>query len=290
MPLLISVIVVAYNASTTIRQCLSALRRQTDSGFEVLLVDSSTDGTAAVVQAEFPEVRIIRSEARLYPGAARNRGIQAAWGEIIAFVDSDCVAAPNWIETMRRAYADPSIDAVGGAVVPANPESRAGWGAWFCEFSSWAPVGEVRLMRDIPTCNISYRTAVLRRVAPFREHGYCSDTALNWRLTGSGHTLVFRPDLVVAHFNLTRVSRFLRKQKMHGRAFSRMRCQERHFGVAHRAFYAVGCGVLPMLLWTRMLRRELPPGYSRQAWRSMPVIVAGLLAWTWGEALGYVRP
>lgn len=290
MPLLISVIVVAYNASPTIRHCLAALRRQTDSGFEVIVVDSSSDDTASLVQTEFPEARIIHSDMRLYPGAARNRGIQAAWGEIIAFVDSDCVAAPNWVETLRRTYADPSTAAVGGAVIPANPESRVGWSAWFCEFSSWAPAGEVRAMRDIPTCNISYRAAVLQRVGPFREHGYCSDTALNWKLTNAGYTLVFHPDLVVAHFNLTSIRRFLWKQKMHGNAFSRMRCEERHFTVARRAIYAVGCSMLPILAWMRMLRRELPPGYDGQAWRSMPVIVAGLLAWTWGEALGYVRP
>jgi glycosyltransferase involved in cell wall biosynthesis len=284
----ISVIVVAYNAAHTIRACLTALENQIDREFELIVVDSSTDDeTASIVSNEFPRARLIRSNVRLYPGAARNRGIAEVTADVIAFVDSDCLAAPNWTELLKRAYSEPNVVAVGGAVVPANPESRIGWGAYLCEFSNWAPSGPPRKMVDIPTCNISYRPELLWQFGPFLENGYCSDTAMNWKLADAGHSLVFWPDLVVAHFNLNHLGRFARKQVMHGNAFARMRCQVRNLSVLQRAALVAGCILLPGLLLWRLIRRVVPAGYLSQALLSLPVILIGLVAWSWGEAKGY---
>lgn len=286
----ISVIVVAYNSAPTIRACLSALNSQTDGAFDLLVVDSSTDETPAIVQREFQHARLLRSDTRLYPGAARNRGIAAASGDIIAFVDSDCLADSHWIARLREAHSRFSASVVGGSVVPANPESVIGWGAYLCEFSSWLPSGQVRRMPDIPTCNISYKRQALEKYGPFREFGYCSDTALNWKLTAAGDPPLFVPGVRVAHFNLSRLGGFISKQVMHGQAFACMRSQERGLDWWRRGALAVGCGLLPAVLLARIVKRALPAGLATRWLQSLPVIVLGLAAWSWGEAKGYARP
>jgi GT2 family glycosyltransferase len=283
----LSVIVVAYNAARTIRASLGALARQTDDDFDALLVDSSTDGTPEIVRAEFPKVTVVRSETRLYPGAARNWGIAEATGNVIAFVDSDCLAAVDWVAQLKAAHAEYDAGAIGGSVAPANPQSVIGWGAYLCEFATWAPAGTIRRMPDIPTCNISYKREALEKYGPFREIGYCSDTALNWKLTAAGDAPLFVPDLRVLHFNHERLGRFLSKQAMHGEAFAAMRRDEQGLPAWRRWAYCAGCSVLPGVLLGRMAMKVIAGGLTKEAAWALPVVVLGLAAWSWGEARGY---
>jgi len=106
----LSVVIVAYNAAQTIRQCLEALRRQSEREFEVIVVDSSEDDTAAIVELEFPEARLIRCAHRKYPGDARNAGVEVASADVIAFVDSDCLADAEWAREIVRAHAGPESE------------------------------------------------------------------------------------------------------------------------------------------------------------------------------------
>ncbi len=96
--LFISVVIPSYNAEKTIRKCIDSLSRQTFRGdFEIILADSSGDLTAEVVSADYPRVKLIRFEKKTDPGTARNAGVKQAKGEVIAFIDADCEAAPDWI-------------------------------------------------------------------------------------------------------------------------------------------------------------------------------------------------
>lgn len=85
---LVSVIVPAYNAEASLERTLSSLLAQDYEPLEVIVVDDgSTDGTAEVA-ARFPDVVVVRQE-NAGPSAARNRGVEAANGEFVAFVDAD---------------------------------------------------------------------------------------------------------------------------------------------------------------------------------------------------------
>src|SRR6266850_3218796 len=83
----VSVIVLSYNSQNTIRQCLDSLLEQdTSLTFEVVLVDSSQDETAAIVEREYPWVRLIHLPRRALPGEARNIGILNSSADVIAFL------------------------------------------------------------------------------------------------------------------------------------------------------------------------------------------------------------
>ena len=95
--------------------------------FEVVVVDSSRDGTAKQIAATFPEVTLVTSTSRLYPGDARNLGVERARTEILAFIDTDCIVDARWIEEIAAAHRT-DVLAAGGSVENANPESVIGWG------------------------------------------------------------------------------------------------------------------------------------------------------------------
>lgn len=102
----ISVIVPTYNAGEYLKFCLDSILAQTHRDLEILLVDDgSTDGSGAVCDGYAKmdgRVRVIHQENR-GPSAARNRGLDAATGAYIAFVDADDVLAPNMLEALLQA-------------------------------------------------------------------------------------------------------------------------------------------------------------------------------------------
>jgi len=91
----VTVVIPAFNAAETIGRALASLRAQTYPHLEISVVDDgSRDGTAARVRAEHPAARCIRQD-NAGPSAARNRGVQEASGELVAFLDADDEFAPE---------------------------------------------------------------------------------------------------------------------------------------------------------------------------------------------------
>jgi len=120
----VSVIIAARNAATTLGATLDGLAAQdVDEPFEVIVVDDgSTDATAALAERAGLEVTVVR-ERGVGPGPARNAGVAAATGELIAFTDADCVPVAGWLRAglacLERA------DLVQGAV-HADPAAAPG--------------------------------------------------------------------------------------------------------------------------------------------------------------------
>lgn len=119
-------IVPVYNDRDVLPTCLEALARQTlpTSEFEVLVVDNASTEPLGDLSARFPMVRF-ESESKPGSYAARNRGISASRGEMIAFTDADCIPRADWLEHgVRRLEANRTLGLVGGAiqVFPRDPQ------------------------------------------------------------------------------------------------------------------------------------------------------------------------
>ncbi|HXJ72340.1 MAG TPA: glycosyltransferase, partial [Candidatus Dormibacteraeota bacterium] len=132
----VSVVVASYNGAGTLRTCLESLGRLNYPDYEVILVDDgSTDHTPQIVE-DFPKVKVIR-QPNLGLSAARNAGIAAAAGAVIAFTDSDCRADEDWLyylvdELNRTGFAGvgghnflPPEDSPTAAAVMASPGGPA---------------------------------------------------------------------------------------------------------------------------------------------------------------------
>ena len=111
-----SVVINTYNRIETLPSTLDALRKQTYSEFEVVVVNGpSDDGTAAFLDRHSGQIKLAACAERNI-GRSRNIGVDMAAGEIVAFIDDDAVPSEHWIEKLVAAYGNPLTAAAGGPV------------------------------------------------------------------------------------------------------------------------------------------------------------------------------
>lgn len=261
----------------------------TDRDFEIIVVDSSRDGTAKLVEEKFPEVRLYRFSERKYCGDARNIGVSVARGDIIALTDADCTAESTWVDEILKAHQSGHL-AIGGAVASAGPDGIVGWGAYFSEFSKWMPGTESGWMDDIAGANMSYKREVFDRYGPFVEGTHCSDTAFHWRLGRDGHRLRFVPRIVVSHYSIDGLRELVRHEFYHGRCFARVRVRGQGFSRRKRLAYVVLSPLIPLrILLNVVLSNTRNRVYLPQFLRTWPGVLVAVTCWSMGEVAGYVR-
>jgi len=199
---LASVIIPCYQSAGHIRPALQSLMRQeTTVPFEIIVVDSSTDGTDRIVAEEFPQVRLFHFSERRQVGAARNIGIGEAKGEIILFADSDTVPCPSWLDQMCRAIRDGGADAVGGGMANGTPWSVSGSTGFYLEFFRFlaydgAPAAE----RFLVGGNSGFRRGVLEGLK-YANLSVGEDMKFSANLAREGRKLLFVPRASVVHLN-----------------------------------------------------------------------------------------
>ncbi len=220
---LISVVIPSYNAQATIRRCLESVFDQSlEARCEVIVVDSSDDGTDEIIRQEFPQVRLLRLEARTSSGAARNHGVESAKGAYVAFTDADCLVARDWLVRLHQRHQEGEYAAVGGSIANGTPGSWVGSADYLLAFSEFLPQSPERLVANIPTSNICYPRAVLTTArfndGPQGEYFTSDDWILNWELFRRGAKLLFDPAIQVVHLNRTRLRAFLEHQHLLGRS------------------------------------------------------------------------
>lgn len=182
-----------------IDQVLAALRRQTAPPDEILVV--GLDRAGLVI--EDAQVRLISTGAPVSPARARNLGAWAACGDIVCYIDADCIAAPDWIERLRERHVG-GAEIVGGSV---RVERDRYW--QYCDnLASFTPFLEVSppgVRPYLPSLNLSIRRALLTQFDGFDERfpfASGEDTDLCFRLRRAGYTLWFEPRAIVAHRHL----------------------------------------------------------------------------------------
>jgi hypothetical protein len=211
-----SVIVAAYNSAATIGACLESLKALHYPDYETIVVDDgSTDATAQIVEAS--QTRLIRGEHRGL-GAARNAGIDAAAGEIVAFLDADARADADWLYHLVEAITRRNAAAAGGPnFAPHNDDAYAR-----------APgiPREVRGPGDELTqlcgCNMAITKSALGEVGGFDTSFLTAgdDVDLSWRLADlpaeKKAPLVDAPGAIVIHERRATLRAYLGQQRGYG--------------------------------------------------------------------------
>ncbi|MGE0518962.1 MAG: glycosyltransferase [Candidatus Binatia bacterium] len=215
----ISVVICAYNAERTLEACLRSLRELRYDNFESILIDDGSTDRTAEIAARFPELRVL-SQPNRGLSLARNAGIAAARGDIVAFTDADCVVDPDWLSYLAHGFESSGFVAVGGPNLPPRESERT------AACVAAAPGGPTHVLLDdqiaehIPGCNMAFRREVLQRLGGFdglfRAAG--DDVDVCWRLQNEGHTIGFNPAATVWHFRRNTVRAYLKQQMGYGAA------------------------------------------------------------------------
>jgi GT2 family glycosyltransferase len=215
----ITAIVVNWNRGEMLRESLLSLGNQVDGEgrplpLAVVVVDNgSTDGSQSLVRSEFPGVLLLENEKNLGYCAANNQGIRAAKSELIALLNNDAVADPNWIQQLQAAFdTSPDIGMAASKIVTWDDRSRIdktghlifpdgqnrGRGTGEKDCGQYDMVEEV-LWPD--GCAAMYRKSMLDRIGEFDEDlfAYGDDAELGLRARIAGWRCLYMPLAVVRH-------------------------------------------------------------------------------------------
>lgn len=207
-----SVVVATYCRPDHVRTCLEHLGRQSVRPVDTVVVDASPDDRTRRVVDEFPHVHYLRNERGAGSLAtSRAIGFAATKGEVVAYVDDDAYAAPDWLESLLVPYEDPEVAAVGGRARNGRAgEEREGLGRIGRLLPNGrltgnfaADPGQVVETDHMLGANMSYRRAVAERLGGVHDHypGTClrEDTDMPLRMRRAGYRVVFAPAAVVDH-------------------------------------------------------------------------------------------
>jgi GT2 family glycosyltransferase len=251
----VSVVVCTYNGARTLRDCLEGLARLAYPDYEVIVVDDgSTDATATIARTY--DCRLIRTQQRGL-ASARNTGLAAATGEIVAYIDDDAYPDQHWLTYLAAAFLSTSHAGVGGPNIAPSGDGP------IAECVAHAPGGPVHVLvtdreaEHIPGCNMAFRKACLEVIGgfdpQFRTAG--DDVDVCWRLQERGWTLGFHPTAMVWHHRRNSIRAYWRQQIGYGRAEAMLerKWPEKYNGPGHVRWAGrmYGSGLTRMLGWRR---------------------------------------
>lgn len=304
----ISIVVAAYNSRSTVSKCLKSLSQLDHPSYEVIIVDDgSTDGTAELCES-FQDVNVLRLP-RGGPSKARNFGIRAARGPIVAFTDADCVVERCWLKELEKGFTGPEVAGVGGDQV--SPIDECETGKRIQDFlrtigfvSSYMKTDAVfREIDHNASCNSAYRREILEQVEGFDETQFPGeDLELDLKIRRLGYKLIYNPAAVVGHYRPGTYRGFARMMKRYGAG-------EWHLVKKHGLFrpldfepfvFAFGLVFFPLAIilypwaWT-LLVLPWPLLYSwfllrtwdvAKAFQFVLFLLLTLTSWNWGFITG----
>jgi mycofactocin system glycosyltransferase len=218
----VTVVVPVRDRAAGLARLLDALRADlgTASAPVVVVDDGSADPAAHAAVAGRAGARLLRHGWSRGPAAARNAGLRAARTELVAFLDSDCVPRPGWLDPLRRHLADPRVAVAAPRIGP-----LAGAGTWIARYEEVAGAldmgGRPASVRPLSAVSYVPSAALLARRAALGD-GFdetmrvAEDVDLVWRLVAAGWRVRYEPAARVAHEHPAGAIAWLRRRAFYG--------------------------------------------------------------------------
>jgi GT2 family glycosyltransferase len=305
----VSVIVCTYNGSRTIGDCLDGLSRLEYPDFEVIVVDDGSTDSTPQIAARY-NVKLISTDNHGLSDA-RNTGLRAATGEIVAYIDDDAWPDPHWLDYVVHTFQTSEHSGVGGPnFVPPDDSPVA-----HCVANS--PGGPTHVLltdqvaEHIPGCNMAFRSSRLREIGGFDTQFRIAgdDVDVCWRLQDKGYTLGFHPTAIVWHRRRNSVKSYLRQQFNYGRAEAMLEVKwpQKYNAIGHVSWrgrlYGGACGGTGIAFWPSRIYHGVwaseafqslyTPAATVAALPLMPewyllviaLVALGALGWVWHPLL-----
>lgn len=256
---LISVIIPHFNQPQYLAKCLASLPAPGAPGipgYEVLVIDNGSDDMPGEIVAPYAHVQLL-SEAEPGPGPARNKGVAAARGDILAFTDADCVIDPGWLPRIA-AYFDenPDVHAVGGDVyiLRDNPDDPTPLEAYEGVFAFRTRM-YIETMSFTATNNLAVRAPAMARVGGFGGKDIAEDRDWGQRAAAMGFPTRWTHDMIIHHparASFTELCKKWDRQTSH----DYMDTHGRPGGRIRWFFRSIALAVSPIIEIPRILRAE----------------------------------
>lgn len=284
-----SVIIPNYDNWPAISRVVRSVAAQAGDA-EVIVVDSSDDGTTERLREAFPEVTVVGSPHRLLPGPARNLGASKASGDVFVFVDGDCLPAPDWLATLRAASPALERGIVCGSIDLDEPADQS----QFMEYVIWK-LAVTSKVRGGPYHFLISDNMMIRREDFFKAGGFGqrdreNDIQLDARRrrVGLGVTLV--PAARVFHIH-RRGWRF-HLTKLHGIGVDTIPLLQ-ELGTDYRVgrWIMALFPIVFLVRWVRITNRILRyrPEFLGRYLRLQPMLWVGLVVYQAGLWHGLIR-
>lgn len=291
----LSVVICAYTERRRhdLQRAVTSIAEQTRGADQLILVIDHNDRLRHWAEAAHPAATVIPNTGRRGLSGARNCGVGAATGDVVAFLDDDAHAAPDWLAQLAAHYTDPRVAGVGGAATPVWPHHRPRWFPpefdWVVGCSYVGLPTDTAPVRNPIGAGMSFRRAVFDRVGGFAEGlGRVGATPLGCEETEFGIRLqAILPDAVVLYEPRARVRHQVTGDRVSLRYFL-ARC---HAEGLSKAAVADRAGADAALATERQyLRRTLPRALARDSrspgtWPRAGAVLVG----TGSTAVGYAR-
>ena len=196
----VSVYIPAYNAEEFLERCLDSLARQTLLPDQILVIDDGSRDQSGKIAQRHARVTVIRHERNLGLAAARNTALQAARNELVASLDADCSADPQWLEKLVPHLDDSGVAGAGGQLTEGVQDSVAD--RWRCAHmvQHW---GDQRLENPpfLFGCNNIFRKSALLGCGGYDETMRTNgeDADISRKLLTHGWRLVYDPRAKATH-------------------------------------------------------------------------------------------
>lgn len=210
---LVSIILLTYNSSQDLLECIPSLLSQTYNNFEIILIDNaSKDGTVRLIKTNYPQIDVIETGKNLgYPGG-NNIGFEHAQGEYIVVMNPDTVADSNWLtELIQPLEEDSSIDVTVPKILIYYDKDKINTcgnlphytGLTFCRGLN-ASVDSCSIKEEVGAisgCSFAIRREMINYVEGFDADFflYMEDADLSWRVRFAGGKIVYVPTSIIYH-------------------------------------------------------------------------------------------
>lgn len=218
----VSVIVPFYNSERYLKRCVEGLLQQSypREQYEILMIDNNSTDTSIETLRQYAGIRLLH-ETKQGAYAARNRGLQEAKGEIMAFIDADCVPSHDWLHEIMLAMEQPDLGIVLGRIEFAGDSiALSMFAAYEDEKHHYVFSSGKKELYYGHTNNMAVRKKLFDELGPFVERARGGDTIFVRHSVNTYSCEVIRycPRIQVRHLEIESLGKLFQKFSIYGRS------------------------------------------------------------------------